>query len=190
MSGCEKANYEKIKEEAKRVVTEFLEQAKLKKGNLVVIGCSTSEVTGQQIGSYSNAELGEAVFVAMYEELNRAGVAVAAQCCEHLNRALIMTEADAERFGYEIVNVVPQPKAGGSFSTAAWRYMDHPVAVERIQAHAGIDIVDTLIGMHLRPVAVPVRIEHPVIGGAHIVCARTRAKYIGGGRAFYNDDLE
>ncbi|MDE6054729.1 MAG: TIGR01440 family protein [Lachnospiraceae bacterium] len=190
MSDCEKENYEKVIKDAKRVVAEFLEQAKLKEGNLVVIGCSTSEIAEHQIGSYSNAELGEAVFVAMYEEFEKAGLSVAAQCCEHLNRALIMSEADAECFGCEIVNVIPQPKAGGSFSTAAWKHMEHPVAVEHIQAHAGIDIGDTLIGMHLRPVAVPVRIEHPVIGGAHIVCARTRAKYIGGGRACYNEDLE
>lgn len=182
--------YEKEIDDARRVVKEFLEQAKLKEGSLVVIGCSTSEIASQHIGSYSNAELGEAVFVAMYEELTRAGMAVAAQCCEHLNRALIMTGAAAERMGYEEVNVIPQPKAGGSFATAAWKHMEAPVAVEYVRAHAGIDIGDTLIGMHLRPVAVPVRIEHPVIGGAHIVCARTRAKYIGGERAHYNEGLE
>lgn len=181
--------YEQEIKDAKRVICEFLEQCKLKKGNLVVIGCSTSEIAAHRIGSYSNAELGDAVFQAMYEELKSAGLSVATQCCEHLNRALIMEEADAERFGYEIVNVVPQPKAGGSFSTAAWKHMENPVAVEQIQAHAGIDIGDTLIGMHLKPVAVPVRIEHPVIGGAHIVCARTRAKFIGGERAHYNEEL-
>lgn len=181
--------YEQEMKDAKRVVSEFLEQTKLKKGDLVVIGCSTSEIAAQRIGSYSNAELGEAVFLAMHEELAKAGLSVATQCCEHLNRALIMEEADAQRFGYEIVNVVPQLKAGGSFSTAAWKHMQNPVAVEHIQAHAGIDIGDTLIGMHLRPVAVPVRIEHPTIGGAHIVCARSRAKFIGGDRAHYNEDL-
>lgn len=182
--------YEKEMNDAKRVVREFLEQAKLKKGNLVVIGCSTSEIAARHIGSYSNAELGEAVFSALYEELEASGLSVAAQCCEHLNRALIMTETDAERFGYEAVNVMPQIKAGGSFATAAWKLMKNPVAVEHISAHAGIDIGDTLIGMHLKAVAVPVRIEHPVIGGAHIVCARTRAKYIGGARAHYNEELE
>ena len=190
MCEYEKEDYEKVKGDARRVVAEFLEQAKLKKGNLVVIGCSTSEIAEHHIGSYSNAELGEAVFVAICGELRRAGLAVAAQCCEHLNRALIMTEADAERFGYDAVNVIPQPKAGGSFATAAWNHMENPVAVEHVQAHAGIDIGDTLIGMHLRPVAVPVRIEHPMIGRAHIVCARTRAKYIGGERAHYNEELE
>ena len=154
----EKKEYEKVRSDAVRVIAEFLEQAKLRKGDLVVIGCSTSEIAEHHIGSCSNAALGEAVFTAMYEELRHAGLAVAAQCCEHLNRALIMTAADAARFGYEEVNVVPQPKAGGSFSTAAWKYMEDPVAVERVQAHAGIDIGDTLIGMHLKPVAVPVRI--------------------------------
>lgn len=175
--------------DAKRVVKEFLEQAALKEGNLVVIGCSTSEIASKSIGSYSSAELGEAVFAAMYEELGAHGLLVATQCCEHLNRALIMEEEAAERYSYEIVNVMPMPKAGGSFSTAAWNYMKHPVAVEHIQAHAGIDIGDTLIGMHLKPVAVPIRIEHPSIGGAHIVCARTRPKYIGGERAHYSEEM-
>ena len=115
--------YDKEINDAKRVVSEFLDQVQLKRGSLVVIGCSTSEIAAHGIGSYSNAELGEAVFVAMYEELTKAGLAVATQCCEHLNRALIMTEEDAERFRYEIVNVIPQPKAGGSFSTAAWKHM-------------------------------------------------------------------
>ena len=182
--------YDKEKSDAKRVVAEFLNEIQLKRGSLVVIGCSTSEIAAHGIGSYSNAELGEAVFVAMYEKLVKAKLAVAAQCCEHLNRVLIMTEEDAERFGYEIVNVIPQPKAGGSFSTAAWKHMKNPVAVEHVQAHAGIDVGDTLIGMHLKSVAVPVRIEHPMIGAAHIVCARTRAKYVGGGRAYYNEALE
>ena len=109
--------------DAKRVVKEFLEQAALKEGNLVVIGCSTSEIASKSIGSYSSAELGDAVFTAMYEELCAQGVYVAAQCCEHLNRALIMEEEAAGRYGYEIVNVMPMPKAGGSFATAAWKHM-------------------------------------------------------------------
>ena len=125
----------------------------------------------------------------MYEEFCKRGIAVATQCCEHLNRALILEREIAEKYGYEIVNVVPMPKAGGSFSTGAWKHFKDPVAVEHIKAHAGIDIGDTLIGMHLKDVAVPVRIEHPLIGNAHIVCARTRAKYIGGERAHYNDIL-
>ena len=181
--------FEQEQQDAVRVVEEFLGQAKLKKGDLVVIGCSTSEIASHRIGSYSNADLGEAVFLAMQEDFAKEGIRIATQCCEHLNRALIIERKDAERFGYEEVNVVPQPKAGGSFSTAAWKHMQDPVAVEHIQAKGGIDIGDTLIGMHLRAVAVPVRIEHPTIGGAHIVCARTRAKFVGGERAHYNEAL-
>ena len=145
----------------------------------MVIGCSTSEIASHRIGSYSNADLGEAVFLAMQGAFAKEEISIATQCCEHLNRALIIERKDAERFGYEEVNVVPQPKAGGSFSTAAWKHMQDPVAVEHIQAK----------GMHLRAVAVPVRIEHPTIGGAHIVCARTRAKFVGGERAHYNEAL-
>ena len=181
--------FEQEQQDAVRVVEEFLGQAKLKKGDLVVIGCSTSEIASHRIGSYSNADLGEAVFLAMQGAFAKEKISIATLCCEHLNRALIIERKDAERFGYEEVNVVPQPKAGGSFSTAAWKHMQDPVAVEHIQAKGGIDIGDTLIGMHLRAVAVPVRIEHPTIGGAHIVCARTRAKFEGGESAHYNEAL-
>lgn len=181
--------FEKEAADASRVVKEFLEQARLRRGDLVVVGCSTSEIAAHGIGSYSSAELGEAVFLAMHRAFEEEGIVLAAQCCEHLNRALILEEAVAERFGYEPVNVVPMPKAGGAFATAAWKHLERPAAVERIRAHGGIDIGDTLIGMHLRAVAVPVRIAHPQIGSAHIVCARTRAKYIGGERAHYNDAL-
>ena len=182
--------FEQETEDARIVVREFLQQAKLKKGDLVVVGCSTSEIAAHKIGSYSSAELGETVFLAMYDEFNKEGISIATQCCEHLNRALILERSVAERFGYEEVNVIPQPKAGGPFATAAWKNMDDPVAVEKISAKGGIDIGDTLIGMHLKAVAVPVRIQHPVIGSAHIVCARTRAKYVGGERAHYNEELE
>lgn len=181
--------YEQERLEAKKVVNEFLEKAKLKRGDLIVVGCSTSEIASKRIGTYSSAELGEAVFLAMYEEFNKADIYIAAQCCEHLNRALIMEREAAQHFCYDEVNVVPQPKAGGSFATAAYKYFEEPVAVEAIQAKGGIDIGDTLIGMHLKSVAVPIRLEQTVIGGAHIVCARTRAKYIGGERAHYNEEL-
>lgn len=181
--------FEKEIADARCVVTEFLEQAKLEEGDLVVIGCSTSEIVAQKIGTYSSKELGEAVFLAMYEEFSKHKIDIATQCCEHLNRALIMEKHVAKRLGYELVNVVPQPKAGGSFSTAAYKHMNCPVAVESIKADAGIDIGDTLIGMHLKQVAVPVRIEHPNIGDAHIVCARTRPKFIGGERACYDEKL-
>ena len=179
-----------LKEDAYNAAKQLIEIANLQEGDLFLVGCSTSEISGEQIGSASKPNLAEDVFLGIWEATKEKGIYLAAQCCEHLNRALILPEADAERFGYDVVNVVPQPKAGGSFATAAWKHMEHPVAVEHIWAHAGIDIGDTLIGMHLKPVAVPVRLEHPVIGGAHIVCARTRPKYIGGERAHYNETLE
>ena len=126
------------------------------------------------------------VFGGIYQATQEAGIYLAAQCCEHLNRAVILEREAAERYGYEEVNVVPQPKAGGSFATAAYKAFEHPVAVEHIRAHLGLDIGDTLIGMHLRDVAVPVRIRTKQIGDAHVVCARTRPKFIGGERAVYD----
>lgn len=174
-----------IKIQTKEVLLQLLEEANLKPGNLLVVGCSSSEIGSYKIGSHSSEEIGKAVFETLHEELNKRGIYLATQCCEHLNRALILEAEAAEKYGYEPVNVMPQLKAGGSFSTAAYAGFDEPVAVERIQAHAGIDIGDTLIGMHLRPVAVPVRTKTTSIGGAHVVCARTRLKFIGGERAMY-----
>lgn len=178
-----------IREEAYEATRELLELAKLCPGQLLVVGCSTSEVAGEKIGTYSSPELAEAVFEGIYTAVQEKKVYLAAQCCEHLNRALILEKAAAEKYGYEPVNVVPQPKAGGSFATAAYKYFAEPVAVEQIKAHAGMDIGDTLIGMHLKAVAVPVRPERKKIGEAHLVCARTRAKFVGGERAVYDSKL-
>ena len=178
-----------IKEEAKKVTEELLTIAKLSEGDVLVIGCSSSEVAGQQIGTYSSVEVAEAVFDGIYEVATAAQIYVAAQCCEHLNRALIIEKELAKRERLQMVNVVPQPKAGGSFGTTAYKRFRNPVAVENIQADAGIDIGDTLIGMHLKPVAVPVRLSMNTIGEAHVVCARTRAKFIGGERAMYDEEL-
>ena len=178
-----------IGEEAYRAAKELLETAKLEEKQLFVVGCSTSEVGGAAIGTFSSPELAEAVFGGVYQATQEAGVYLAAQCCEHLNRALILEKEAAGYYGYETVNVIPQPKAGGSFATAAYKNFEHPVAVEHIKAHAGMDIGDTLIGMHLRDVAVPVRTRTDQVGDAHVVCARTRPKYIGGGRAIYDDSV-
>ena len=178
-----------IGEEAYRAAKELLEAAKLEEGQLFVAGCSTSEVGGVTIGTFSSPDLAEAVFGGLYQAAQEAGVYLVAQCCEHLNRALIMEKEAADRYGYEIVNVVPQPKAGGSFATTAYKAFDCPAAVEHVKAHAGMDIGDTLIGMHLKDVAVPVRIRTKEIGDAHVVCARTRPKYIGGERAQYDNDV-
>ena len=179
--------YEEITKQANTVVTELLEQAKLKPGSLLVIGCSSSEMVGQRIGKGSSMEAAQAAFRGIYPVLQEQGIHLAVQCCEHLNRSLIMERAVAEARGYEIVNVMPQPHAGGSFAVTAWNTFADPVAVETIVADAGIDIGSTLIGMHLRRVAVPVRTSVKFIGEAVVVCARTRAKYVGGPRAIYQD---
>lgn len=176
-----------IGEEAYRAAKELLDAAHPQENTILVVGCSTSEVGGACIGTFSSPDLAEVVFGGIYQATQEAGVYLAAQCCEHLNRAIILEKEAAIQYGYEIVNVIPQPKAGGSFATAAWKAFEHPVAVEHIKAHAGMDIGDTLIGMHLKDVAVPVRIRTTQIGDAHVVCARTRPKYIGGSRAIYDE---
>ena len=178
-----------IAQEAYRAAKELLQVAGVEFGDILVVGCSTSEVAGAGIGTFSSPELAEVVFGGIYQATEEAGIYLAAQCCEHLNRALILEKEAARKYGYEVVNVVPQPKAGGSFATAAYKAFEHPVAVEHIKAHAGIDIGDTLIGMHMKDVAVPVRIRTKEIGDAHVVCARTRPKFIGGARAVYEEDL-
>ena len=182
--------YEQITKQANTVVTELLEQAKLKPGSLLVIGCSSSEMVGQRIGKGSSMEAAQAAFKGIYPVLQEQGIHLAVQCCEHLNRALIIEEAAAEQYGYDVVNVKPQPKAGGSFATTAWANFTNPVAVEHIRAKAGLDIGGTLIGMHLKEVAVPVRLSLKQIGEANILCARTRPKFIGGERAHYCDELK
>lgn len=180
--------YEEIKKQAADAAAEICEKAGLKKGQILVIGCSSSEVCGDKIGSNSNVEVAKAVFEGIYEVAKSRGIYLAAQCCEHLNRAII-TERAAVPFA-EIVNVVPQPKAGGSFATNAYLGFEDPVAVEEIKADAGLDIGDTLIGMHLKKVAVPVRLEAKQIGEAHVVAARVRPKFIGGERAHYDEGLK
>ena len=179
--------YEDIRNELKLAAEELCENAKLKAGDLVAIGCSTSEVMGEKIGTSSVAELGAAIYGALSEVFSAKGIYIAAQCCEHLNRALIV-EREAVPGAY-VCNAVPQPKAGGSFATAAYAAMRDPVAVESVVEDAGMDIGDTLIGMHVRPVVVPCRLSIKSIGEAHLVCARSRAKFIGGERAHYDKDL-
>lgn len=167
---------------------ELVESARLHRGQLVVVGCSTSEVVGQKVGSYSTPQVGEAIFEGLYSVFAPLGIYIAAQCCEHLNRALI-TEYEAVP-GAEIVNVKPQPKAGSSFATAAYHAFRHPVALEEVRADAGLDIGGTLIGMHLKKVAVPVRLQQDHIGSAILLAARVRPKFIGGERAIYDETLK
>ena len=175
-----------IKESAKALVEELVESANVQKGQILVIGCSSSEILGNKIGKGSSYEAAKILFEAIYPVIKEKGVYLAAQCCEHLNRALIIEKECAEKYGYEIVSVIPQPKAGGSFATVTYENMTAPCAVEHIKAHAGIDIGDTLIGMHLRDVAVPIRLSIKNIGEANVVCAYTRPKFIGGSRAVYS----
>ena len=157
--------YEELKEQAKKTTEEICDKAGLKEGNILVVGCSSSEICGDKIGSNSNLEVAKAVFSGIYEVLESRKIYLAAQCCEHLNRAIIVERA-AVPFS-EIVNVVPQPKADG-----------------------GIDIGGTLIGMHIKKVAVPVRLENNKIGEANVLAARTRPKFIGGCRAVYDESIE
>lgn len=181
--------FEEVTKQAEQATRELVALAKLNAGDIFVVGCSTSEVAGHKIGSYSNKKLAEAIFDGIYPLLNEKRIYLAAQCCEHLNRSLVIEKEAAEQYHYEVVNVVPQPKAGGSFATTAYERFLHPVMVEYIQAKAGIDIGGTLIGMHLARVAVPTRLEIKQIGEANIICARVRPKFVGGARAMYNEDL-
>lgn len=164
---------------------ELIETAGLNAGDVLVVGCSSSEIIGQRIGKNSSLEAAEAVVAGLLPLLRDRGIYLAAQCCEHLNRALIVERKAAREYGWEEVTVIPHPHAGGSFATTVWKSFEQPVAVESIRAHAGMDIGDTLIGMHLKSVAVPVRLSIKRIGEANLVCARTRPKYIGGPRAMY-----
>ena len=176
---------DEITRAARDAALELCTLAGLDAGQSVVVGCSTSEISGRRIGTNSSSEIGEAVFNALYSVFAERGIYIAAQCCEHLNRAIIIEREAAA--GYEIVNVVPVPDAGGAFASAAYAGFRDPVAVEEFYADAGIDIGSTLIGMHLKRVAAPLRLETHKIGDAFVVAARTRPKLIGGARARYDD---
>ena len=182
-AAVEAAFAEEIKKASETAICELLESTNLKKGDIFVVGCSSSEILGSKIGKGSSFEAARIVFDAIYPRLCEKGIYLAAQCCEHLNRALIIESECAEKYGYDAVAVKPQPKAGGSFATLTYENMKSPVVVEHIKAHAGLDIGLTLIGMHLRDVAVPLRLTVNKIGEANIVCAYTRPKFIGGSRA-------
>lgn len=177
-----------VRQQAADAAAQLAQAAHLHKGQMVVIGCSTSEVVGHNVGSWSTPEVAQAIFDGFHSVFAPLGVYMAAQCCEHLNRALIV-EAEAVP-GAEIVNVKPQPKAGSSFATAAYDSFRHPVAVEEIKADAGLDVGGTLIGMHLKKVAVPVRLQQNHIGEAILLAARVRPKFIGGERAVYDETLK
>ncbi len=185
-------NASEITAQSRQAVTEILEKARLKKGDVFVIGCSSSEILGDQIGTATNLDSANAVYDGIIPILKEAGIYAAVQCCEHLNRALVMEREAMEKYGFEQVNAIPQPNhAGGAMATVAYERFDDPVLVESVKgkADAGIDIGGTMIGMHMHSVVVPMRISLRKIGEAPIICARHRPKYVGGQRAIYDDAL-
>lgn len=182
----------KIKVDAQAVFSEFLARTSLKAGQIIVIGCSTSEVKGNRIGKDGNSQIAEMIYTAFAPLAQERGLYLAFQCCEHLNRALVVEREVLEKYNLDEVSVVPYPHAGGSMASMAYRSFADPVVVETIQAHGGIDIGETLIGMHLKRVAVPLRLEHKTICQARVNAAFSRPKLIGGERAKYalNDATE
>lgn len=180
-------NENELYAQARAAAEEIIEKAKLHAGQILVVGCSTSEILGDKIGSNSSPDTAKTVFSGIRDALREKEIYLAAQCCEHLNRAIITERAACPNA--EPVNVVPAPKAGGSFATAAYAAFEEPVALEEINADAGLDIGFTLIGMHLKKVAVPVRLENNRIGEALVLAARVRPKFIGGVRAIYDQNL-
>ncbi len=178
-----------IKENISAVLSELLEKANLCPGDVLVLGCSSSEIIGERIGTCSSADAAQAVYSVLLPELRSRGIFLAAQCCEHLNRALVVERECAKPKGLEIVNAIPHAHAGGASATLAYSLFNDPVVVENIKADAGIDIGGTLIGMHLRATAVPVKTTVRQVGEALVICARTRPKFIGGERAIYNENL-
>ncbi len=180
---------EQIKTEIKTALLSLLDVANLEQGDIFLIGCSTSEVLGHKVGTFSSRDVGEAIFKTVYPILCERGLFLAVQCCEHLNRSLIIEKAAQKEYRLERVNVVPQLHAGGAFAMAAWENFESPVAVSELRAAAGMDIGSVLIGMNLRPVAVPVRCEVDTVGQARLTLARTRPRFVGGERATYEEIL-
>ena len=189
------SNLNEIERESFLAVSEILEASRIKPGDIFVVGCSSSEVLGEKIGTDTNLDVAGAIYDGVIKALNEKAeqpIFLAAQCCEHLNRALVVERACMEKYGFEQVNAIPQPNhAGGALATVAYQRMQDPVLVESIEARgqAGIDIGGTLIGMHIHPVVVPLRISLKKIGEANIICARRRPKYVGGQRAIYDESL-
>lgn len=180
-----KLSEKELKDQLTEIVNDILAEAHLKKGDLFVLGCSTSEVVGGHIGKNSSAEVGQWIIRTLKELLDPKEIALAVQGCEHLNRALVVERTVAEAKNFEIVSVVPGLHAGGACSVAAFDQFNDPVEVEHVVGQAGIDIGDTSIGMHIKHVQVPVRPRLKTLGQAHVTALRSRPKYIGGPRANY-----
>jgi len=177
--------YNKIRQNMDDVVTEWINNKYLQKDNLFIVGCSTSEVAGKQIGTAGSEDIAAIIFASLQNLKNETGIHLVFQCCEHLNRALVIERETLDLFGLEEVTVIPQPEAGGSMASYAYNHLENAVVTETIKVHAGIDIGDTMIGMHLKHVAVPLRFKQKMIGNARLTGTRTRPKLIGGERAVY-----
>ncbi|MBE5802114.1 MAG: TIGR01440 family protein [Clostridiales bacterium] len=179
--------YENIAAQLSSCIRYLAKEGGLKPGAVMVLGCSTSEVAGGLIGKNSVPELGDAIAQTMIETCRELGLRPVFQCCEHLNRALVMEQETLDSLRLRQVNAMPVPKAGGSAGAAAYLRFEHPAVAESIQADAAIDVGDTLVGMHIRPVAVPLRMngQAPRVGEAHVTMAYSRLPFIGGSRAQY-----
>ncbi|NSL52093.1 TIGR01440 family protein [Calidifontibacillus erzurumensis] len=183
-------NLQEIQSQLQAALDDLQAAASLTSEHILVIGCSTSEIIGKRIGTAGSEELAPVLFEVFDNFRKKTGVHLAFQCCEHLNRALVVEKETAQQKGLEQVTVIPVKKAGGAMAAYAYKHLNHPQVVEFIKADAGIDIGDTLIGMHLKHVAVPVRSKVKEIGQAHVTMARTRPKLIGGERAVYSENKE
>ena len=182
-------NLKQIQQQSKEILAELLSKSSANNQKILVVGCSTSEVWGKKIGTGSDLNVAKSIFWGLYEIALENQLFLAAQCCEHLNRAIVVESSVAKNFNLEIVNVVPILKAGGAFATTCWENFKSPVAVEKIQADFGLDIGGTLIGMHIKPVAVPFKPSIKNLGFASVICARSRPKFVGGSRAKYDLNL-
>lgn len=176
---------EQVKLDMEALVEEWVDSSYLKANDLFVVGCSTSEVLGEKIGTAGSEDVADHIFNGLQELATKTNVHLVFQCCEHLNRSLVMERETMEAYQLEEVSVIPARDAGGSMVTFAFNHFKDPVVVESVKAHAGMDIGETMIGMHLKPVAVPLRFKQKSIGHAHLNGARTRPKLIGGERAIY-----
>ena len=182
-------NLNHIQQQSKEILAELVSKSSVNSQKILVVGCSTSEVLGKKIGTSSDLNVAKSIFLGLAEIALENQLPLAAQCCEHLNRAIVVEAEVAKKFNLEVVNVVPILKAGGAFATTCWENFKNPVAVEKIQADFGLDIGGTLIGMHIKPVAVPFKPSIKNLGYANVICARSRPKFVGGSRAQYDLNL-
>lgn len=176
---------EQVKQDMETLIEEWLDSGYLNEGDLFVIGCSTSEVAGEKIGTSGSEDIAEQIFTSLKTLADKTKIHLVFQCCEHLNRSLVVERETMQAYHLDEVTVIPSKDAGGSMASYAYEYFANPVVVEHVQAHAGIDIGETMIGMQLKPVVVPLRFTQKSIGHARLNGARTRPKLIGGERAVY-----